>query len=131
MEIQVRTPHASVKKGTKGYAELKIGGALEKVLGKDGSRADIEIADLSNGHGAPQMRVSVHVTIPHNKPHTVHAENAEVGAAIDLAADKILRAVKRTREKKRDRQRHSSYNLQAVPPGPIDEDDDSVQPITL
>ena len=131
MELQVRTPHADVKNGTKAYAEDKIGGALKKVLGKEGSRTDVEIADLSNGHGAPLMRVSVHVKVPHGKPHTVHVEDADVHAAIDLAADKIFRAVKRDREKRRDRQRHSQYNLPAMEQVPFDDDDDAIQPITL
>ncbi len=131
MEIQVRTPHANLKKSTKAYAEQKIGAALEKVLGQEGSRGDIEISDLSNGHGAPLIRVSVHVTIPRSKSHTVHAEDGDVGAAIDLAADKILRAVKRNLQKKRSRQRSSHYNLPAVAPTPFEEDEESIQPITL
>ena len=54
-----------------------------------------------------------------------------MGAAIDLAADKILRAVKRDRQKRRDVQRHSQYNLPAMEPMPFDDDDDVVKPITL
>ncbi len=131
MEIHVRTPHAKIKKATRAYAEQKIAAALAKVAGEEGPRADIEISDLSNGSGAPRMRVSVHVFLPRRKGQTVQAEDADVGAAIDLAADKILRAVKRNRQKRRDRQRQSHYTLPAVTPGPVDEEDDAVQPITL
>lgn len=131
MEIQIRAPHADIKKGVRAYAEQKIGGALQKVVGKEGSKLDIEISDLSNGTGAPSMRVSVHVSIPHSKTVVVHAEDGDVGAAIDLAADKALRAVVRVRKKRRDRQRASHYSLPAVPPTPYDDDEESIQPITL
>ena len=131
MEIQVRSPHADIKKSTVAYAEQKIGAALEKVAGKEGSRADIEIADLSHGRGAPLMRVSVHVSLPQSKFQTVQVEDADVGAAIDLAADKIHRAIKRTRQRRRDRQRQSHYDLPAMAAAPIEEDEDAVKPITL
>jgi ribosome-associated translation inhibitor RaiA len=133
MELQVRTPHAIVKQSTRAYAEQKIGAALQKILGKEGSRADVEIADLGNGRGAPLMRVSVHVTVPHAKPHSVSADDPDVGAAIDLAADKILRAVKRDRQKRRDVRRQSQYNLPVVEgTAAVEEDEEAtIQPITL
>ncbi len=128
MELRVRAARGNIKPSTRAYAEQKIGRAVEKILGKDGSRADVEIEDLANGHGAPMIRVRVNVFIPHSAPEVVSAEDPDVGAAIDLAADKIMRTVKRAKNRRRDKTR-SHEKLQAViaPPTPeLDEEESMV-----
>jgi ribosomal subunit interface protein len=107
MEFHVRAHSVTVSDETRAYAEQKISAPLSKVLGSDASRIDVEITDLARGTGKPCFRVSVHGFIPHAKTQVVHVEDEDMRAAIDVAADKILRAVKRGRNKRRDRARHS------------------------
>jgi len=107
MEFQVRAHSVTLRDSTRLYAEQKIATPLGKVLGGSASRIDVEITDLAHGSGKPCFRVSVHVFIPHAKTQVVHVEDEDMSAAIDLAGDKILRAVKRGRGKRRDKARHS------------------------
>jgi ribosomal subunit interface protein len=121
MDLNIRTPHIELKKSDRVYAEEKIGRAVEKVLGTQGT-VDIEISDLSNGHGAPRIRVSVHVHIPQAKSENVAVEDPDVRAAIDLAADRAARAVKRNKERRRGRVRsHGSKEMAAHVPVEPDE----------
>ena len=113
MELRVRAPKGTIKPSTRAYAEEKIGRAVEKILGKDSSRVDVEIEDLANGTGAPMIRVKVNVFVPQNKSHVVSVDDPEVRAAIDLVADKITRTVKRSKNRRRDKTR-SHEKLQAV-----------------
>ncbi|HCP45354.1 MAG TPA: hypothetical protein DIU15_04900 [Deltaproteobacteria bacterium] len=107
MDFQVRAHSVTLRDNTRAYAQQKIATPLSKILRSSASRIDVEITDLAHGSGKPCFRVSVHVFIPHAKTQVVHVEDEDMTAAIDLAGDKILRAVKRGREKRRDKARNS------------------------
>ena len=128
MEFHVRAHSVTVSDETRAYAEQKISAPLSKVLGSDASRIDVEITDLARGTGKPCFRVSVHGFIPHAKTQVVHVEDEDMRAAIDLAADKILRAVKRGRNKRRDKARHSG-EWEAPVQAPDGEGDDDLEEI--
>jgi len=103
MQFQIRAHDVHVDDATREYAENKIGKAVQKILGSGGHRVDVEFS--SEGHGAPDNRVSVHLYVPGRKPHVVTVSDPEMKAAIDVAADKIGRAVRRATNKRRDRAR--------------------------
>lgn len=102
MEFHLRAHAVEIDDATRLYARQKIGGAVHQVLGKEGSRVDVEIASLNHGHGVPRHRVSVHVFVPHGRTPVVTVEDGDVRAAIDIAADKAWRAVKELRQRRRD-----------------------------
>ena len=110
MDFHLRAHSVSVDDDTREYAREKIGGAVHQVLGKEGTRVDVEVASLNHGHGVPTHRVSVHVFVPHGKTPVVTVEDGEIRAAIDIAADKIWRVVKELQQKRRVRGRHSGGN---------------------
>ena len=105
MDFKVRAHSIQLTDEDRDYAEKKIGKAVQKILGTAGNSVDVEISNLDNGKGAPLSRVKVNVYVPHAKSISVHVDNPEVKAAIDIAADKIWRAVKRVRQKRRDSRR--------------------------
>jgi ribosomal subunit interface protein len=107
MDFKVRAHSIQLTDEDRDYAEKKIGKAVQKILGTAGNSVDVEISNLDNGKGAPLSRVKVNVHIPHAKSISVHVDDPEVKAGIDIAADKIWRAVKRVRQKRRDSRHHN------------------------
>lgn len=118
MEVQVRAHSIQLKDDDRQYAERKIGKAVQKILGGGGTKVDVEVSNLDHGKGAPLSRVKVNVHVPHAKSVSISVDDPEVRAAVDLAADKIWRAVKRLRQKRRDTGRQAE-------PMPIGIDDDA------
>jgi|GEM_PF-1921422 len=115
MDFKVRAHSIQLSGEDREYAEKKIGKAVQQILGSAGNSVDVEISNLDNGKGAPLSRVKVNVYVPHAKAISVHEDNPDVRAAIDVAADKIWRAVKRVKQKRRD-SRHSRGGAPAAPP---------------
>jgi ribosomal subunit interface protein len=106
MQFQIRVHDVHVDDSIRDYAEEKIGKAVRKILGSGGHRVDIEFSQ--EGHGAPDHRVAVHLFVPHGKPHVVSVSDPDMKAAIDVAADKIGRSVRRATNRRRDRARKST-----------------------
>ncbi|MCO4768523.1 MAG: HPF/RaiA family ribosome-associated protein [Deltaproteobacteria bacterium] len=106
MDFKVRAHSIQLSAEDRDYAEKKIGKAVQKILGSDGNNVDVEISNLDSGKGAHLTRVKVNVYVPHAKTISVHVDNPDVKAGIDVAADKIWRAVKRLRQKRRDSRRN-------------------------
>ena len=109
MEFHFRAHSVQLEPDTRDYAEEKIGGALHKVLGKGGGRIDVEVTEPSHSGGRPCVRVKVHVAIPHAASETVHVDASGLKEAIDLCANKIMRAVKRRRNKRRTKARTGEF----------------------
>ncbi len=102
MDCTVRAHSIQLDDETRDYARKKITRSVEKILGKQNVTVDIEISNLDQGKGKPLSRVKVGVLVPQAKPLSVQVEDQDVKAAIDAAADKIWRAVKRNKQKRRD-----------------------------
>ncbi len=100
MEFVVRAHSVELDEKTRAYAEAKIGRTVSKMLRGTGSRVDVEVTEAPH-----QARVKVHVSIPHAPSETVHADQSDIKSAIDVAADKIGRALRRNKEKRRDKAR--------------------------
>jgi ribosome-associated translation inhibitor RaiA len=113
MQFSVRAHAITLDQPTRDYAEAKIGGAVRQVLSHTASHVDVEITNLDGGSGAPCSRVKVHVTSAHHGPITVQAEDETVRPTIDVAADRIWRAVKRQHQRRRDLARHGGDRLPA------------------
>jgi len=122
MEFHLRAHSVTLRPETREYAELKIGRVVQKVL-RANSRVDVDFSLENKGHGAPSVTCKVHVAIPHANSETISAEDADAHAAIDRAADKLARALRRNKEKRRTRDR-TGGNLRAVKPERSADDDD-------
>ncbi len=116
MNFILRAHSVELGDGTREYAAEKIGGAVEQVLGRESSKVDVEIAALNHGPGVTKHRVSVHVFVAHGGTPVVTVEHEDIRAAIDLASDKIWRAVKELRQRRRDKARGQGG---ANPSGPL------------
>ena len=101
MDFQVRAHSITLTEDTRDYARKKIGKAVQKILGNAAAKVDVEISNLDHGKGAPMSRVKVVVFVPHAKSVSVQVDDESVPAGIDLASDKIWRALKRLRQRRR------------------------------
>jgi ribosomal subunit interface protein len=120
MQLNVRAHSVDLDNSDRAYATEKIGRVVEKFLGKSG-RVEVEFSEISKGGGHNLSRVKVHVAIPHAPSETVHVDDTEIRAAIDLCADKLARAIKRNKEKRRSQARSGSFPSLKVQ-NPPDED---------
>lgn len=123
MEVHVRSPHCDLAPADREYAEIKIGRAVEKILGRQGVRVDVEVSDEASAQHAPHKRVSVHVHLPHARTEVVSVDDADVRAAIDVAADKVTRTIKRAVQRRRDRTRAGSKEMPALQTGAPEPDE--------
>ena len=121
MEFNLRAPSTQIDHADRDYAEKKLTGALRKVVGNAGARVDVEVSSPSQSSGKRLTKVDVHVFIPKSKKQVVKVEAEELRECIDLATDKIMRAVKRSRNRRRDKMRHSGEFKAATMP--LDDDD--------
>jgi ribosomal subunit interface protein len=124
MEVNVRAHSFDLSDRSRQYAESKIGRSVTKLV-KGGAPVDVEVSEQNKGTGPSLVRVKVSVAIPRSKPAVVTAEDGEIRAAIDLAADKIGRALRRTKEKRRGKGRTSPEV--APVDEPVDEIDDEAE----
>lgn len=122
MDCTVRAHAIQIDDDTRDYARKKITRSVEKILGKQNVTVDIEISNLDQGKGKPLSRVKVGVQVPQAKALSVQVEDKDVKAAIDGAADKIWRAVKRVKQKRRDH-RGSVHGGPVTLEGPDPEED--------
>ena len=125
MDFQVRAHSIHLNDETRDYARKKIGKAVEKILGTVACKVDVEVSNLDHGKGAPSSRVKVVVFVPHAKSVSVQVEDADVKAAIDLSADKIWRALKRLRQRRRDLSRTGDGGVSSGEP---DSDEEVEEP---
>ena len=121
MQLNVRAHSVDLDNSDRAYATEKIGRIVEKFLGKSG-RVNVEFSEISKGGGHNLSRVKVHVAIPHASSETVHVDDPEIRAAIDLCADKLARVIKRNKQKRRTQARSGSFPSLKVPPPPIEDD---------
>lgn len=128
MEFVVRAHSVEMDEASRDYAEAKIGKAVAKMTRGSSARVDVEVSKSPVGTG--QTRVKVHVVIPHVPSETVHADEVEMKAAMDVAADKIGRALRRHKEKRRDRARATGPVRDPYAPAGT-EDDDDLETVTL
>lgn len=105
MDITVRAHSVELDDATRQYIEDKVGHAVAKQIAGQ-ARIVIDVSEEAPSHGAPQTRVKVHATVPHLPSSTVSADETEIRAATDVAADKIGRALRKTVGRKRDKARH-------------------------
>ena len=129
MEVNVRAHSFDLSDRSRSYAESKIGRSVTKLV-KGGAPVDVEVSEQNKGGGPSLVRVKVSVAIPRSKPAVVTAEDAEIRAAIDLAADKIGRALRKTKEKRRGKGR-TSPGLSPVVDPVSDEDSEGVETVEM
>lgn len=102
MDCTVRAHSIQLDDEIRDYARKKITRSVQKILKGQTTNVDIEISNQDQGKGKPRSRVKVNVHVPHAKSLSVSVDDPDVKAAIDGAADKIWRAVKRIKQKRRD-----------------------------
>ncbi len=126
MEFTLRAPSTKITNADRDYAEKKLTHALRKVVDSSAARIDVEVSSPSQSSGKPLTKVDVHVFLPKSKTQVVKVQAEELRECIDLATDKIMRAVKRSRNRRRDKMRHSGEFKAATMP--LRDDPDDLQP---
>lgn len=115
MDLKVRAQDARLSPANRDYIDEKIGGAIRKVMPRDAVSVDVDVASPDHGASLSQYRVSVRVHVPRGKTEVVTVEKEGLRAAIDVASDKIARAMKRATNKPRARTRNRRAESNAMP----------------
>jgi putative sigma-54 modulation protein len=115
MQVNVVGRHMTITDPTRAYAEEKFG-RLAKVYDTESMAADV-VLDVRKNRAHPD-RFTAEVTI-HLKGHVVRAEetSTDMHAAIDLAADKADRQMRKYKTKVIDRRNHHAVSVTKTAPG--------------
>lgn len=121
MELRITGRHGSMADDTREYVEAKLS-SMERF---NRHARSLEVI-FDEDHLAKTIEVIAH--IDHGAPVVVHARHEDAHAAVDLAHDKLEKALRRLKERTEDRRRgKGDPGVAAHLPidGPID---DSAQP---
>lgn len=97
MNIKIHTHQLDMSDPLRTYAERHIAETINNIFKEQSATLDIEFADAGGGR-EKQCRVSMYV--PHGKTLVASAQDANPYAAVDLAAEKISREIRRLKEKR-------------------------------
>ncbi len=113
MEVTVKGRHMVVTDSLRAYAEEKFG-RVSKVFDSDPSVAEV-VLHVEKNRSNPARHVA-EVTI-RLKGHVIRAEEAsdDMHAAIDLAADKVERQMRKYKTKVIDKRNHGAVSLKTAP----------------
>lgn len=103
MNTKIHTHQLDMSDALREYAVRHIEELVARIYNKQNPTLDIEFSDVSAGR-EKQVKVTLH--IPHGKTLVASAQDANPYAAVDLAADKISRELRRYKEKQLDTARH-------------------------
>jgi len=103
MNTKIHTHQLDMSDALREYAIRHIEELVARIYNKQNPSLDIEFADVSGGR---EKKVKVTFHVPHGKTLVASAQDANPYAAVDLAADKISRELRRYKEKMLDAQRH-------------------------
>ena len=106
MDITIRAHSVDLDARTREYIEDKVSRGVGKLVTGQ-ARIEVEVSEEGPNHGAETIRVKIHAVLPHTPSSTVHAADGDVRAATDVAVDKIVRAIRKTVARKRDKARHA------------------------
>ncbi len=122
MDVRVHGKNMRVEDTVSDTALEKIGHAGR--IFDDGSTADVEFSELRNPRSAGE-RFKVEIT-SHTAAHTVRVQSVapDAVAAVDIAADKFERQLRKLKERLIQRSRNRDHKLLNAGSYPSDEDED-------
>ncbi len=122
MDVRVHGKNMRVGDDVSDVAQDKIGNASR--IFDDGSVADVEFSEMRNPRSAGE-RIKVEIT-SHTAGHTVRVESMAPDAisAVDIAANKFERQLRRLKERMIQRSRKREHKPLNAPPFESDEDEE-------
>ncbi len=121
MQFVVHGHHLDLTDSLKERCRLHIFERAEKLVDDSAARMEIVLSD-QNRHGKPDKTCAIDLRVPGAAPIHVSEVRPNMYEAIDLAADRLIEALRRTVEKReRFNRRESIKTLPPTPPEPIDE----------
>ena len=112
MNIKIHTHQLDMSDPLRAYAERHIAESISHFFKEQAARLDIEFEDAVGGR---EKRCQVTVWVPHGKTLVASAEDANPYAAVDLAAEKISRELRRYKEKRLHTSRYGNTSPASMP----------------
>lgn len=103
MNTKIHTHQLDMSDALREYAVKHIEELVTRIYNKQNPTLDIEFSDVSAGR-EKMCKVTLHV--PPGKTLVASAQDVNPYAAVDLAAEKISRELRRFKEKRQDAARH-------------------------
>ena len=97
MNIKIHTHQLDMSDPLREYAEKHIAEAIGNIFREQAATLDIEFADAVGGR---EKHCKVSMKVPHGKMLVAHAQDPNPYAAVDMAAEKISREIRRLKEKR-------------------------------
>lgn len=103
MNIKIHTHQLDMSDPLRNYAERHIADVVSHIFKTQAATLDIEFSDAVGGR---EKVCKVSLFAPHSHPLVASAQDPNPYAAVDLAAEKIGREVRRLKEKRLQAARH-------------------------
>jgi ribosomal subunit interface protein len=101
MQLAIHAPKIGTTESLESHIEHRIAAALDQ-YGKRINSVDVKVQDINPGHGGVDKSCQVLVHLNRSGTVMVEEVQADMYAAVSLAADKIKSAVGRELEKRRE-----------------------------
>ncbi len=111
MNIKIHTHQLDMSDNLREYAERRIADSIGHIYKRQAGTLDIEFSDASGGR---EKACKVTFFVPPAKTLVASAQDPDPYAAVDLAAEKISREVRRYKEKRIAERRHNANAVRAV-----------------
>ena len=114
MKFNIESNGFKVTQAISNYAQDRAEASLLKVLAPAGATCLIKLKNLSGPHGRPTWACEMVARFP--KKHRIHVDERaqDIYKAIDLAANRLGRSVKRTRQKIRTKERKEGKSFRKI-----------------
>lgn len=99
MQVIVRARDMDLTPALTAHAESKLGTALTRIFDRPAAKIDIELCSMRHAQSGNNQECRVTVFIPKGKSVTIFERDDDMYKAIDLAHDRVLMQVKRSRDR--------------------------------
>ncbi len=104
MQIEVVGVHLDVTSSLEEYVKHRMALCLDRYDDKIG-RVTIRLSDISGPHGPGTKRCHIEVELPHHDDVIVEQDHTDIYTAVDKAASRVKRTVRRHINRVRDARR--------------------------
>lgn len=102
MQLIVKGRHLQLTESLKQYVDEKIGAEVDHILNRPAIKVEVELSDELASKGGTDKECRVTLAVPRGKTLVITEVADDMYAAIDLAKDRLSRALKRELERRRE-----------------------------
>jgi len=112
MNVEVRATNFGLEAGVREYIERRMQMSVDPFDGRVG-KVDVVVTNLHGRNHARELQCRIHAQVNHAANVLIEQIDADLVAAIDMAAGRLKRTVRRHINRRRDNAKRAIKNAQA------------------